>query len=47
MLKGSGRKRRFLGYGALNVLATNVARAQKMTGGMMEWTALKLPIVSK
>ena len=23
MLKGSGRKRRFLGYGALNVLATN------------------------
>ena len=24
MLKGSGRKRRFLGYGALNVLATNV-----------------------
>ena len=25
MLKGSGRKRRFLGYGALNVLATNVA----------------------
>ena len=22
-------------------------RAQKMTGGMMEWTALKLPIVSK
>ena len=25
MLKSSGRKRRFLGYGALNVLATNVA----------------------
>ena len=25
MLKGSGRKRRFLGYGALNVLATNLA----------------------
>ena len=25
MLNGSGRKRRFLGYGALNVLATNVA----------------------
>ena len=25
MLKGSGRKRRFLGYGALNVLATNAA----------------------
>ena len=25
MLKGSGRKRRFLGYGALNVLATNTA----------------------
>ena len=24
MLKGSGRKRRFLGYGALNVLATNM-----------------------
>ena len=24
MLKGSGRKRRFLGYGALNVLVTNV-----------------------
>ena len=24
MLKGSGRQRRFLGYGALNVLATNV-----------------------
>ena len=24
MLKGSGRKRRFLGYGAMNVLATNV-----------------------
>ena len=24
MLKGSGRKRRFLGYGALNVLATNL-----------------------
>ena len=24
MFKGSGRKRRFLGYGALNVLATNV-----------------------
>ena len=24
MHKGSGRKRRFLGYGALNVLATNV-----------------------
>ena len=24
MLKSSGRKRRFLGYGALNVLATNV-----------------------
>ncbi|QNG29019.1 GtrA family protein [Synechococcus sp. LTW-R] len=24
MLKGSGRKRRFLGYGALNLLATNV-----------------------
>ena len=24
MQKGSGRKRRFLGYGALNVLATNV-----------------------
>ena len=23
------------------------ARAQKMTGGMMEWTALKLPVVSK
>ena len=25
MLNGSGRKRRFLGYGALNVLATNLA----------------------
>ena len=25
MLKGTGRKRRFLGYGALNVLATNLA----------------------
>ena len=25
MLKGSGQKRRFLGYGALNVLATNAA----------------------
>ena len=24
MLKGTGRKRRFLGYGALNVLATNL-----------------------
>ena len=24
MLKGSGRKRRFLGYGALNVLTTNL-----------------------
>ena len=24
MLKGSGRKRRFLGYGALNVLVTNL-----------------------
>ena len=25
MLKGSGRKRRFLGYGAVNVLVTNAA----------------------